>query len=336
MAGDGPRAELAVVVDVGGTKIAAALADRQGRIAHKMRAATPHTDAQAVIDQILDLVREQLRWAARPAVGIGIAVPAVVDPASGLVHWAPNLPGWREIPLGSILQESLGLPAFVDYDGHLAVLGEHWRGAGRGARHAVFIILGTGVGGGLILNGRVHRGRDNIAGAMGWMVVDPHAAETPMALSLGCLESLASGPAIVAAAERLLAQGRPSSLREQPVTPAAVFAAAEAGDSLAKEVVEGAARAVGFAVAGLVSVLNPEVVILGGGIGLAALAFLEATRSAVARYAQPISARSVRVVTAALGDDAVLIGAARLVFQRLRRPRTGRSSSVDLSGNLAR
>lgn len=314
-------------MDVGGTKIAAALADRQGQIAHKVRVATPHTDAQAVVDQILGLIRQELGRATRPVAGIGVAVPAVVDPTSGLVHWAPNLPGWREIPLGAILQRATGLPAFVDYDGHLAVLGEHWRGAGRGARHVVFVILGTGVGGGLILDGRVHRGRDNIAGAMGWMVVDPRAAEAPMALSLGCLESLASGPAIVAATEWRLAQGEPSSLQGQSVTPAAVFAAAEAGDPLAKEVVGRAAQALGFAVADLVSVLNPEVVILGGGVGLAAPAFLEAARSAVARYAQPIGARSVRVVTAALGDEAVLIGAARLVFQRSRRPRTGHISA---------
>lgn len=140
-----------------------------------------------------------------------------------------------------------------------------------------------------------------------------------MALSLGCLESLASGPALVAAAEQRLARGEPSVLRGQPVTPATVFAAAEAGDPLAKEVVERAARALGFAVAGLVSVLNLEVVILGGGVSLAAPAFLEAVRSAVAQYAQPISARSVRVVAAALGEEAVLIGAARLVFQRLRK-----------------
>lgn len=316
----GSRAELAVVIDVGGSKIAAALADRRGRIAHKVRVATAHTDAQAVVNQILELAREQLSRATRPVAGVGVAVPAVVDPASGFVHWAPNLPGWREIPLGSILGDELGMPAFVDYDGHLAVLGEHWRGAGRGARHVVFIIVGTGVGGGLILDGRVHRGRDNIAGATGWMVVDPSAANMPMALSLGCLESLASGPAIVAAIERRLAQGEPSTLRGQPVTPAAVFAAAEAGDPLAREVVERAAQALGFAVAGLVSVLNPDVVILGGGVGLAAPAFLEAARSAVARYAQPISARSVRVVTATLRDDAVLVGAARLVFQRLRKP----------------
>jgi glucokinase len=323
------RAELAVVVDVGGTKIAAALADRQGHVTHKMQVATAHTDAQAVVDQILDLIRKQLDRAARPVVGVGVAVPAVVDPASGFVHWAPNLPGWRELPLGAILQDATKLPSFVDYDGHLAVLGEYWRGAGRGARHVIFLILGTGVGGGLILNGRIHRGRDNIAGAAGWMVVDPSVAETPMACSLGCLESLASGPAIVAAAEQRLARGEPSSLRGQPVTPAAVFAAAEAGDPLAKEVVRRAAQALGCAVASLVSVLNPDVVILGGGVGLAAPAFLEAARSAVARYAQPIGARSVRVVTAALGDDAILIGAARFVFDRLRGPQMGHMSTYE-------
>lgn len=320
MASERRRAELTIVVDVGGTKIAAALADRRGRIANKVRVATAHTDAQAVVNQILELAREQLSRAPRPVAGVGVAVPAVVDPTSGFVHWAPNLPGWRNIPIGSVLRDELGVPAFVDYDGHLAVLGEHWCGAGRGARHAIFIIVGTGIGGGLILDGRVHRGRDNIAGATGWMVVDPGAANMPMALSLGCLESLASGPAIVAAVERRLAQGELSPLQGQPVTPEAVFAAAEAGDPLARDVVERAAQALGFAVAGLVSVLNPDVVILGGGVGLAVPTFLEAARAAVARHAQPISARSVQVVRATLGDEAVLVGAARLVFQQSRRP----------------
>jgi glucokinase len=299
--------------EVAGTKIAAALVDRLGRVSERIRVPTSHGDGDALLRQVADLARERSVLAEGAVVGLGVAVPAVVDPVAGRVVWAPNLPEWSDLPLGARLEEATGIPTQVDYDGHLAALGEHWRGAGSGARNMVCLVIGTGVGAGLILDGRLYRGSSNIAGAVGWSVVDPHAVESPAARQIGSLESVVAGPAVAAAAERALAAGEPSSLGA-PVTAEAVVAAAADGDAVATRVLEEAADQLAHAVVGIVSLLNPDVVVLGGGLGAAAEAFLHRTREAVGDLAQPASARAVRIVPAALGAESPLLGAARLVF----------------------
>jgi glucokinase len=309
--------EIAITIDVGGSKVAAATVDRRGHLEHRTQVATSSESAQAVIDQIVYLAKEQRAAAEQRVVGVGVAVPGAVDPMTGFVRWAPNLPGWRDIPLSALLQEALDLPVCVGYDGHMAALGECWRGAGRGARNVVCLVIGTGIGGGIILDGRLYHGGNNIAGAAGWMVAaNSSPPNSSQGRAVGWLESQVAGPGAAAAVERALKAGSPSSLDGQLLTGAAVFAAAEAGDSLARQIVAEAARNLGLAVVDIVSLLDPDIVILGGGVGSAVPAYLDATRAAVASYAQPISARSVRIERAMLGNDANLVGAAQLVFKR--------------------
>ena len=312
------RLNLALAVDIGGSKIAVALVDRHGRVHHRQQEPTACEGGQAVVEQIVRLAVALRTITSREISALGVAVPGALDPLSGFVHWAPNLPGWRDLPLGALLHDALDLPVFVGYDGHMAVLGEWWCGAGRGARNVVCLVIGTGIGGGIILDGRLYQGRNNIAGAAGWMVVQRELDCGGPGRSLGNLESLAAGPAVVAAVERALAAGTPSTLAGKRVTAPDVFAAAEAGDALAQRVVGEAAQALGVAAAGIVSLLNPDVLILGGGIGSSVSAYLTAVREAIDHWAQPLSARSVRVVQATLGNDANLVGVARMVFQGLR------------------
>lgn len=295
------RSGLAVALDLGASKLAGAVVTRRGSLRHRRHQRTAGGSRQASLEQLLEVASELLSQAEGPAEGLGVSVPAVVDPHSGVVEWAPNLPGWREVPLRQYLESRLGLPVWVDFDGHLATLGEHWKGAGRNSRNMVCVIVGSGIGGGMILGGRLHRGARNIAGAFGWMVVDPRSAHPGEARARGALESLASGPAL---ARAFGAQGAE-----------AVVEAARGGDRRAQEAVDQAAHHLGLAVASLVSALNPEVVVLGGGLGSSG-ALREGIQRAVAAHAQPVCAHGVRIEVSALGEAANLLGAAWMVFKR--------------------
>jgi glucokinase len=312
--------ELLAGVDVGGTKIAAGLATREGRVIASARIATPASGGDAVIEAIADLVRRILSDAGVPAsdvASLGIAVPAVIDTARANVLWAPNIPGWdkegtagsslplphsdKGTPLAAPISHALGIATSLHYDGHAWVMGEWWLGAARGARDAALVAVGTGIGGGLILGGRLHRGRIGVAGAIGWWVTDCAEMGSGRRETHGQLESVASGPAIARAAGRQTADE--------------ALQAARQGDPAAVRAVGEAAAALGAAVANLVSLLDPEVVVLAGGViaGGGDL-LLSRVQEIVSREAQPQIAAGVRIVPAALGEEGPWLGAARLAF----------------------
>lgn len=296
---------LAVAIDVGGTKVAAALIDERGRVVMRRRQPTDCSVGEALLAQVVRLAKE---LATPDTAGIGVAVPAVIDRRRGLVLWAPNLPGWRNVPVAEECTRSTGLPTHLGLDGHLAALGEYWLGAGRGVRSLVCLVIGTGVGGGLVLDGRLYQGTRDLAGCAGWMWAGRDQAP-PRAGRVGTLESLVGGPALQSAAMELgLAQPGDSDA----VTRLA--AAATAGNEPARRVLLDAARRIGEAVADIVSLLDPELVVIGGGIGTRLPGLLSEIRGVVGERAQPVSGQSVRVACAELGDDAPLLGAARLVF----------------------
>ncbi|MGH3322255.1 MAG: ROK family protein, partial [Streptosporangiaceae bacterium] len=191
-----------LALDIGGTKISAAIVDARGRVLARARAATPKEGGDALTRPVLDLAAGITADAPSPPSGVGVSVAGAVEADGGTIAFAPNLPGLDGVPLGDLLSERLGIPACVVYDGHAGALGEHWRGAGRGARGMAFLIVGTGIGGGLILDGRLRRGARGIAGAAGWMVVDPEATSSPEVGALGSLEAAAAGPGLAAEARR--------------------------------------------------------------------------------------------------------------------------------------
>ena len=315
-----------LAVDLGGTKVAAALITLEGAILARCQEPTSQEGPQAGIHQIGRLLRTLLQEQGiqREAVeAIGVGIPAVLEPGSDLVIWAPNLSGWEHIDLRGGLQSELGLPVTVEYDGHTAVLGEWWQGAGRGFRSLVYLIVGTGIGGGMILDGRLYRGLNRLAGAAGWFVftTDPQH-EDALAVSRGFWESLAAGPGFSRRAVERLRQQPDSPLysaaQAGALNPAQVFQAAGGGERYAQELLDELAGYLGLGIANLVSLINPEIVILGGGIGAQCGPLLPRVRQVMERWAQPVSARSVKLAVSEVGNDAGLYGAAYAALLRQR------------------
>jgi glucokinase len=308
-------------IDVGGTKIASALFTAEGEICAKTKAPIDKSGGDAAAGQVRDRIGI-LTAAARTAGGrlaaVGISVPGIVYSGSGKV-WAPNIPGWDQYPLLDKIKRDI--PIVLESDRSAYVAGESWRGAAAGARDAVFLAVGTGIGAGIISGGRIVHGHEDIAGAVGWFGLNP--VFRPEYGSMGSFEAEASGASVARKARERLGQGRPSSMlalaggRIEAVTAEVVAEAARARDPLAMEVVADAVTYLGMGIANIISILNPEVVVVGGGLFQAADVFLEPVRREVARWAQPLAARKVRIESSALGEDAGLFGCGKLAWDAL-------------------
>jgi glucokinase len=252
---------------------------------------------------------------------VGIGIPAVLERDTDFVIWGPNLTGWRSVALKPELEHRINLPVYVEYDGHTAVLGEWWQGAARGYGSVAEVIIGTGIGGGLILDGRLVRGMNRLAGAAGWFALTTNAARgDDRGHAIGHWESLAAGPGIAHRAQQQLPQYPDSALAHltNPLTAKDVFDADAQGDPLAVQIIDEMADLIGLGVANIVSVVNPEIVILGGGIGAQrGERLLPRVTEVVRRWAQPISAESVVIKPSSLGADGGLLGAAYAVLNRL-------------------
>jgi glucokinase len=313
-----------LAVDLGGTKLAVAVVSPQGELLAQLQEPTCQDGPQAGIDQILRMARKLLNSpviAPLAVEAVGVGIPAVLEHGSDLVIWGPNLKGWRSVALRPALEENLGLPVFVEYDGHTAVLAEYWLGAGNGLHSVVAVIIGTGIGGGMILEDRLVRGFNRLAGAAGWFVLasDPNLHDD-RAHSIGFWEAMAAGPGLALQAQAELPLHLDSSLAylTDPLTTVHIFAAAEQGDLFAIEVLERLAGWLGLGIANIVSLVNPEVVILGGGMGSRCSRLLPSIQEVVQRWAQPISARAVQLRISSLGAQAGLLGAAYAAWLRLR------------------
>jgi len=323
------EAGLCIGVDVGGTKISAALFADDGTMLSKTRVAIDRGGPEAPVAQIAAAIAEladaadELEPAAsgHSVAAAGIVVPGVVFHDSGEV-WAPNIAGWDRFPLAARLGEQTTLPLVLDSDRAAYVLGEQWCGVAQGLRNVVFVAFGTGIGAGILADGRLVRGSGDIAGAVGWFALDPRFR--PDYGQRGCFECEASGSAVGRAARRALEQGRPSVIAEIAdgsggvITAETVFRAAAAGDALAEEILDRVAETMAMGIANIVSILNPEIVVLGGGLFQSDLRLLEPVRARVARWAQPLAAAAVRIEPSGLGEDAGLYGAAKLAWDSVR------------------
>jgi len=313
------NAKHVLAVDLGGTKLAMALVSREGKLSRRKSLTVDASSALAPLKQIVMSARElangkQLKSAVQ---AVGIAVPGLVR-RDGTV-WAPNLRGWKRMPLAKSLQRELGVPVIVESDRNAAVLGETWRGAARGATDAIVLMLGTGIGAGILSSGRLVRGAHELSGCAGWMVVTEYDSDEVR--RVGQLESLTAGPGIAFAASKELARGVSSLLGEIPPASINAYEVAEAarrGDALSIEVYLEAGRLLGCGVANLISLFDPEVVVIGGGLARASDLFLDALRKSLRQYAQPIAAKHVRVLVSKLGADANLLGVARLAWDTAR------------------
>jgi glucokinase len=286
-------------MDIGGTKISASLVDATGNRGRRVDVQTDERGGERVVRQVIDVAAGIAKGA--NVLGVGVAVPAVVDRDRRVVAWAPNISGWRNVPLAARLEEALSIPALLEYDGQAAAAGEHWVGAARGIDNVVMLVIGTGIGAGIICDSHVYRGRDGLAGAIGWLSCGAKLSRPRVGRRLPALESVVSGPAIARRGRRRRAED--------------VLTAAASGNARARRVIEATAELLGRAVADFVSLLNPDLVVLGGGVGAGfGKWLLPRIRTTVREHAQPVSARGVRIVTSELGPDAGLLGAARAVF----------------------
>ena len=285
-------------VDIGGTKIAAARVSRSGELSDYSAIPTPAVGGRKVVEAVVELLEGM------PARGIGAIaadVPGLAWP-DGRV-WAPNIPGWKRMPLGAVLKKRFGLPTLVESDRNAFVMGEAWQGAARNCRDVVFLAVGTGIGAGILTGGRLLRGHGELAGAVGWMAL--RNQYQPVYKSIGCFEAHASGTGIGLAAGKEF--GRKLSASE-------LAAMARRGDKKAKQVLERAGHDLGLGLANLVDVLNPEVIVIGGGVAAAGKLILDVARKTMKQWGQPLAVRQVRVVRSKLGARAPLLGLARLAF----------------------
>lgn len=309
-----------VAADLGGTHLRAALVDEVGGVSSRREIATP---AVATADEMLTIIGELLGAVALGAIerppAACLATPGLIDADGGRVIIAPNIPGFRSLLLAKPISERLGLPTFIENDASSAALGELRFGAGRGARHLLHATLGTGIGGGIVVDGRLYRGSRGFAGEIGHVVLDPSGPRCNCG-SRGCLEALVSGVAFAARARSLIAKGKAPRLAAiaagRDPTAADLHAAAVAGDAAAEAEVRNGGHLLGLAFGGLVNILNPDVVTLSGGLLKMGEMLLEPLREALYSIAYgPASDTPIRL--SELGDDTGLLGAAAVAFERL-------------------
>jgi glucokinase len=297
-------------VDLGGTSIRAAVATGDVTHGEPVHRDTPSRDGPAaVLDAVADCARQAAGGV--PILGLAIGIPGPIDPREGVVHNAPNMSGWNEVPAAAMLTERLGCPVVLSHDAAAAGYAELKAGAGRGARHLLFITVSTGIGGALFIDGDLYDGATGSAGEVGHTPISDDGPACAQGHP-GCLEGTSSGTAIAALARAELAAGTASSLSSldsASIDARAIVVAANAGDELSLRLFHDAGHALGRALGGFINVLSPDAIVIGGGLIHAGDLLLAPARHAVTQIAFEIPARRCKIVTAALGTDAGLIGA---------------------------
>lgn len=309
-------------IDIGGTNLVVGSVAEDGSTVLATASEPTHAEAGAtdVVDRLVGLAERAIAGTRALApdaeiLGVGVGAPGPLDTKRGIVLLTPNL-GWVNMPLRQIIHDRLSLPAALDNDANCAVLGEWWVGAARGARHAIGITIGTGIGGGLILDGRLYHGASDVAGEIGHTTIDTEGRRCKCG-NYGCLEAYASGPNIAIRAIEEIEAGAVSRLPSyvggdlRQITAQTVYLAAQEGDELALEVVNDTAKFLGVGIGNLLNVFNPEVVVVCGGVTLAGDHLFVPLRREAARRAFKPAVMACRIVPGELEGTAGVYGAAR-------------------------
>jgi glucokinase len=313
----------AIGIDIGGTNVKLGLVDETGRVLLRSAFLTGSAAHRKHFLEILSLhVRELILVAHKEKLklaGVGVGAPGPIDVEKGFVYFFPNIPGWRNTPLKSILEKRLKQPVFVDNDANVMALAEFRFGAGRGCNHMIALTLGTGVGGGMVIDGKLFHGPHYSAAEIGHLVIQENGPLCACG-NHGCIEAYVGNGYFVRETHRLL-KAQPKSLLKRWVekehrvlTSELVAEAARRGDVLSKNMWKKSGEHLGTALTGLVNILNPERIIIGGGLAQAGSLLFKPLKATLKKKAFPIAARSVRVLPAVLGVDAGLIGAAALAL----------------------
>ena len=313
---------LTIGIDLGGTQGRAGLVEN-GRVLHRTAARTDVSGGpMAILQQFKDLMSVVCNVKDRSRlVGVGIAAPGPLDSDTGIIISMPTLPGWESFPLRSTLEEDLDLPVLVENDGIAAAYGEWQYGAGRGSQHLVYVTVSTGIGGGVVVDGRLMHGRRGMGAHVGHFRMAPQGPRCSCG-AIGCFEAMAAGTAL-GVRVRKAAQDNPDSMLAQLSTAESIDArhvvdGARLGDSMCLDLLREEADYLGVGFTGLIHMFSPERVIMGGGVSNA-FELLQADIHAVIRRDAMLPFKDVPVVRAGLGDDSGLVGAAALVLSAARR-----------------
>lgn len=306
--------------DFGGTWLRAALVDEAGEILERREVPTPRTtDADKVTREILELVAGLVSTGGPIPVAVCIATAGLVDADRGRVDISPNIPAFRNLSLAGPVRERFGMPAFIENDASAAALGEYRFGAARGVRHLLHATLGTGIGGGIVVNGRLYRGANGLAGEIGHTVIDVSGPRCKCG-SRGCLEAMVSGVAFAERARRLIESGKSPLLSaiagDEPPTGVHLVEAARQGDRVSEAEIRNGGHLLGVAIGGFINILNPDMVTLSGGLLDIGEMLLDPLYRAVRAFGYGASPRTP-IRLSELGDDAGLLGAAAVAFERL-------------------
>jgi glucokinase len=312
-------------VDIGGTHTKVALLDLSGHIIHKTDFPTKNYKKEELIEAVslaVTGIAKKKKIQKRDILGLGIGLPGLVDFKKGLVFCLTNVPGWKNVALKKILESKIGLPVFVDNDVKVMAIGELRFGAGKGRKNIICLTLGTGVGGAVIINGDLYRGSSLVAGEIGHISINEDGPACNCGSS-GCLEAYVGKEYFLNNARKKLRSASGAAVMKMAkgdislITPELLREAAIKGDRLSMEIWQEMGAHIGNALAGVVNLLNPQLIVIGGGMAGAGEILFGSIKKAVGEKSMRIPGRAVKIVRAKLGNDAALIGAAEIVKDRL-------------------
>jgi len=321
----GAGRDFVLATDIGGTKVLVSLVDREDRIVSQRRIPTEaHLGPRSVVDRLISVARELLRDNDLPlsrVLGVGISSAGPSNSAEGVVFNSPNLPGWHNVPLVRWVEEEIGLPTCMGNDASLAALAENVYGAGRGVDNMIYVTVSTGIGGGIIVQRRLYTGGIGTAGEIGHTILH---VDGPLCSCgrRGCLESFSAGWALAQRARRAIAEGRESLALElaggkaEGITAETLFEAAQHGDTLSKAILDEGARYLGAGLANLAILLDPEMIVIGGGLSIRWDDYVGPAVEHVHATDYPVSLRRLPIVPAKLGDEVSVMGAVALARRR--------------------
>lgn len=306
--------------DLGGTNMGASLVSLEGKIIHTSECPTlSHEPAENIIGRIKNLIKDCFEYGKEnnlEVISVGIGCPGLIDSNTGVVRFSPNIPSWNNVEIGKILSEEFHVPVSIDNDVRVAALGEYAFGAGRNYKNILCITVGTGVGGAIILDGKLMRGPSQSMGELGHMTLKSDGPKCGCGNN-GCLEALASSTAIIREANEVLEKGLSPIMQKmvdegQKVNAYLVTKAAEQGDKEASRIMRETGEWLGIGLSTVINLLNPEVIIIGGGVSLAGDVLFNPMKEEISKRALKIPREFVKIVPAELGDSAGMIGASTL------------------------
>lgn len=317
------KKQYAIGIDLGGTNMPCSLVDDCGRIVTTIEKRTlSEQGPDAVVSKIVESTNEIVKFFKEKInngniIGVGLGAPGVLDLEKGEIVTGPNLNGWKNVPIVRLIEEQINLPVKMDNDANCAAIGEHWSGAAKGTQNAILVTLGSGVGGGIIINGSIYRGSHGTAGEIGHITIIPDGYKCGCGNS-GCLEAYASANATVKRAVELLRKKETrSALKErvlEEITAHDIFISAEDGDVFSKHILEESGRYLGIGIATLANIFDPDAIIIGGGFSSAEKYLFPTAIEEAYRRSFKYVMDNIKIVKAKLGNDAGIVGAAKLLF----------------------